>query len=227
MASAADYGAQIRDAFSSTGRRINGLLRRSARDVAVMVEERPEVGPFEMDLPYPIPTRDEPLAYVLFYVGLLTIVATITVVPATFIAFGEVPMGMMMVIGTIALVIGTVANLRYVAMSIMDNSTQLLKPLVGLGVPLLSALHYWFGPVLAVLGVTYVIVHPSNNILGHAAAVVIVVWTATGLLLKLQKDSPWNGKMLQRWAGALHKRPFVYIALIATVTVSAFADYVY
>jgi hypothetical protein len=61
----------------------------------------------------------------------------------------------------------------------------------------------------------------------HAAAIVVVVWMVTGLLLKLPKDSPWNGPMLRRWAEILHRRPFVYVIVIAFVFVSAVADIVY
>jgi len=56
---------------------------------------------------------------------------------------------------------------------------------------------------------------------------VLVAWMVTGLLLKLPKDSPWNGPALKRWAGAIHKRPFVYVVVIAFVIVGLVADVIY
>ncbi len=227
MGSAADFATRVRGYFVDAARGIGRTFRRSARDVVVAVEERPEIRPAELELPYPLPSREEPLALALFYLSFTIVVVTLTAVPATLLALGHVPLPLVAAVGGLALILGVVANLNFLAIHLVDNSTQLLRPLVGAGVPLLKALHYWFGPVVAVLGVVYVIFHSSNNWLLHATALLVVVWAVTGLLLKLPKDSPWNGPMLRRWAGLLHKRPFVYIIIIAMVFVSAVADIVY
>jgi hypothetical protein len=122
---------------------------------------------------------------------------------------------------------GVAGNLHIVGRYVLENSTQLLRPLAGAGMPLLNAVHYWFGPVVALLAVLFVLLHPSNNYLMHSAAMVLVTWSVTGLLLKLPKASPWNGPTLERWAGAIHKRPFIYVVIMAFVLVSAVADVVY
>jgi hypothetical protein len=227
MGSATELALRVRGYFADAVRGIGRAFRRSFRDVAVAVEERPDLGPLELELPYPLPTREDPIALALFYFSAVTLVVTLTAVPATFVALGHVPLPMVAAVGGLALALGVAGNLSILGRHLEENSTQLLRPLVGAGVPLLNALHYWFGPAVAVLAVAYVLVHPSNNWLMHAAALVLVVWTVTGLLSKLPRDSPWNGPMLRRWAGILHKRPFVYVVVITLVFVSAVADIVH
>ena len=227
MGSAGEFAGRVRGYFIDAGRGLGRAFKRAARDVAITIEERPEVGPVDLDLPYPLPTREDPLAFALFYFSVLSLVVTLTLVASTLVAFGEVPLTLVSAIGTLAVLLGVTGNLHIVGSYIYDNSTQLLRPLAGAGMPLLNAIHYWFGPVVAVLAVLFVLFHASNNYLMHAAAVVLVVWTVTGLLLKLPKDSSWNGPMLKRWVSALHKRPFVYVAVIAFVIISAVADIVY
>ena len=227
MGSAADFALRVRGYFADAGRGLGRALKRSYRDVAVSVEERPDIGPLELELPYPLPTRKDPLALGLFYFSAVTLVVTLTAVPATYKALGQVPLPMVATLGTLALILGVAGNLNVLGRLLEESSTPLLRPLVDAGVPLLNALHYWFGPAVAVLAVVYVVVHPSNNWLMHAAALALVAWMVTGLLLKLPRDSPWNGPALRRWAAILHRRPFVYVVVIALVFVSAVADLVY
>jgi hypothetical protein len=125
-----------------------------------------------------------------------------------------------------ALLLGVVGNMTVIAGYLEDHSTTLLRPLVGAGVPLLDALHYWFNPVVAILVLVFVLVHDSNNWLMPVVSLTLLVWTVTGLLLKLPRDSPWNGPMLRRTATLLHHRPFVYVAVIALAFVSVLADIV-
>jgi len=202
-------------------------VRRTARDVAVTIEERPDVGPIEIELPYPLPTRDDGLAFVLFYVAGIAMVVSVTLVVTSYALMGEVPAAVVDAIGGAAVALAVVGNLTVVARHLQANASSLLRPLVGVGIPVLNALHYWFNPVVSGMGLIYVLLRPSNNWLMPVAVLTLLVWTVTGLLQKLPRDSPWNGPMLQRWARTLHRRPFVYLALIALVAVSYLADLLY
>jgi hypothetical protein len=226
MGAMGDFASRVRGYFSSAGRGIGRAVGRSSRDVVTTIEDRPDIGPVEVDLPYPLPTREDPIAYLLFFVASITLVVTVIMVVGFHFALGEVPSEMAMAVGAIALVLGVVGNLRVIAGYLEVNSTRLLRPLVGAGIPLLSALHYWFNPVVAILALIYVLIHPSNNWLMHTTALILLAWMVTGLLLKLPRTSPWNGPMLKRTAGSLHRRPFVYLVVLAMVFVSVLADYV-
>ncbi len=195
--------------------------------MTVRIEDRPDVGPIPVELPYPLPTRDEPLAMVLFYGAGLMLVVSITLVISSYVLMGYVPPTLVTAVGAMAVVLGVVGNLTVIARPIEDNATTTLRPMVGAGIPLLNAMHYWFNPVVAILALVYVATHPSNNWLLPVAAMTLLVWAVTGLLLKLPRESPWNGPMLKRWAGTLHKRPFVYIALIALVFIGFLSDLIY
>jgi hypothetical protein len=227
MSAARDLPGRVWDGIGTFGREASRILRRQGRDLATTIEERPDVGPIEVDLPYPIPTRDQPLALVLFFGAGLTLVISVTLVLTSYALTGEVPAYMVTTVGAIAVVMGLVGNLTVIARPIEDNANTVLKPMMGAGIPLLNALHYWFNPVVAVLATTYVMVQSSNNWLLPVAALTLLLWAVTGLLLKLPRDSPWNGPMLQRWAGSLHKQPTVYIILIALVSIGFLADLIY
>lgn len=227
MVAVRDIPGRVREGFGTAGRELGRILRRRSHQVAVTIEERPDVGPVEVDLPYPLPTRSDPLALALFYGAGLTLVITLTLVLTSYLMMGQVPQGMVAAVGAIIVVLGIVGNLTVIARPIEENATQTVRPLVGAGIPILNALHYWFNPVVAVLAIVYVLVRPPNNWLLPVAAIVLLVWTVTGLLLKLPRDSPWNGPMLARWAGALHKRRFVYIAVLALVFVGALSEIIY
>lgn len=226
MGAMGEFAGRVKGYFTSAGRGIGRVLGRSARDVVITIEDRPDVGPVEVDLPYPLPTREDPLAYVLFMTAVVTLVVTVILVLGLYVAMGEVPTELTVAIGVTALILGVVGNLTVIAGYLEDHSTTLLRPLVGAGIPLLNALHYWFNPVVAILALIFVLVHDSNNWLLHLVALTLLVWMVTGLLLKLPRDSPWNGPMLKDRAGTLHRRPFVYIVLIALVFVSVLADLV-
>ena len=227
MSAVGDLAGRMRDGFSTFGRELGRMLRRRSHDVAVTIEERPDVGPIEVDLPYPVPTWDDPLALVLFYATGLVLVVLVSLVVTSQVLMGYVPTGLVDTIGAIAVLMAIAGNLTVIARPLKGNATSVVRPLVGASIPLLNAVHYWFNPVVAVLAVVYVMVHPSNNWLMPVAALVLLAWAVTGLLLKLPRDSPWNGPMLKRYAGTLHRRPFVYIALIVLVSVSYLADLIY
>ena len=226
MGAMGEFASRVRGYFSSAGRGLGRTVRRSTRDVVTIIEDRPDVGQLEVDLPYPLPTREDPLAYLLFFVTGITLVVTTIMVVGFYFALGEVPSEMAVAVGATALVIGVVGNLKVIAGYLEGHSTQLLRPLVGAGIPLLSALHYWFNPVMAILALIYVLIHPSNNWLMHSTALIMLAWMVTGLLLKLPRRSPWNGPMLKRTSGSIHKHPFVYIVVLAMIFVSVLADYV-
>jgi hypothetical protein len=227
MATLSGFTGRVRDGFSTFGRELGRILRRRSHDVAVTIEERPDVGPIEVDLPYPIPTREDPLALVLFYATGLILVISVSLVVTSQVLMGYVPSELVNAIGAIAVLMAVGGNLTVIARPLKQNATSVVKPLVGASIPLLNAVHYWFNPVVAVLALMYVMVQPSNNWLMPVAALVLLTWAVTGLLLKLPRDSPWNGPMLKRSAGSLHRRPFVYIALITLVSVSFLADLIY
>lgn len=226
MGALGDFAVRVRGYFSTAGRGMGRAVGRSGRDLVVTVEERPDLGPLDVSFPYPLPTREEPLAYVLFLSATLTLVVSVLLVAGYQLALGHVPPGIVMAVGAVALALGVLGNMTVIALFIEDNSTQLLRPLVGAGVPLLRALHYWFNPIVAGLVLVFVLVHSSNNLLMPAVAIVLLVWAVTGLLLKLPRDSPWNGPMLRQWCGLLHRRPFVYVVLVAMAFVSVLADVV-
>jgi len=227
MSAAGDFASRLRETLGSAGRGLGRAVRRTARDVAVTIEERPDVGPIEIELPYPLPTRDDGLAFVLFYVAGIAMVVSVTLVVTSYALMGEVPAAVVDAIGGAAVALAVVGNLTVVARHLQANASSLLRPLVGVGIPVLNALHYWFNPVVSGMGLIYVLLRPSNNWLMPVAVLTLLVWTVTGLLQKLPRDSPWNGPMLQRWARTLHRRPFVYLALIALVAVSYLADLLY
>ncbi len=224
MSGAGGFASRLRESLASVGRLVGRAFRRTVRDVTVTIEDRPDVGPFELELPYPLPTREDGLAFFLFYFAGLALVVSVTLVVSSYALTGEVPPGLVNAIGGTAVLLAVFGNMGLVARHLQGNATSLLKPLVGAGIPLLDALHFWFNPVVAGMGLIYVLLHPSNNWLMPVAALALLVWTVTGLLLKLPRGSPWNGPMLKRWAGTLHRRPFVYLALIAIVSVSYLAD---
>ena len=226
MGAMGEFAGRVRGYFTSAGRGLGRALGRSARDVVVTIEDRPDVGPIEVDLPYPLPTREDPLAYLLFMSAMVILVVTVILVLGLYIAEGEVPSDLSITIGAMALVLGVVGNLKVIAGYLKEHSTTLLRPLVGAGIPLLNALHYWFNPVVAVLAFIFVLVRESNNWLMQVAALALLVWMVTGLLLKLPRDSPWNGPMLKNRAGTLHRRPFIYVVLIVLAFVSVLADLV-
>ena len=227
MSAVGDFAGRVRNGFSTAGRELGRLVRRQTHDVAVRIEDRPDVGPIPLELPYPLPTRDEPLAMVLFYGAGLILVVSITLVISSYVLMGYVPPTLVTAVGAMAVVLGVVGNLTVIARPIEDNATTTLRPMVGAGIPLLNALHYWFNPVVAILALVYVATYHSNNWLLPVAALTLLVWAVTGLLLKLPHESPWNGPMLKRWAGTLHKRPFVYVALISLVFTGFLSDLIY
>jgi hypothetical protein len=227
MSAVGDIPGRVRDVFTTAGREMGRFLRRSTERVAVTVEERPDVGPLQAELPYPLPTRGEPLALALFYGAGLTLVVSLTLVATSYILMGHVPPGLTTALAAIAVVLGVTGNLTVIARPVERNATQTVRPMVTAGIPVLNAMHYWFNPVVTVLAIVYVLVQPVNNWLIPAAAMVMLAWAVTGLLLKLPPDSPWNGPMLERWAGTLHKRPFIYIALLVLVLVGSLSELVH
>jgi small-conductance mechanosensitive channel len=227
MSGVRDLPGRFRDGVGTFGRELGRMLRRQGRQVVTTIEERPDVGPIDVELPYPLPTRDQPLALVLFFGAGLTLVISMTLVISSYVLMGHVPGSLITAVGAIAVVLGMAGNLTVIARPIEDNATTALRPMLGAGIPLLNALHYWFNPVVAVLAMMYVMVHASNNWLLPVAALTLLVWAVTGLLLKLPRDSPWNGPMLRRWAGRLHKQPTVYVLLIALVSIGFLADLIY
>lgn len=226
MVSVADFSRRAREAVAGAGRAIGRALRRSGHRVVVALEERPRVGPVEVDLPYSLPTRDEPLALALFVFAAVTVVFSISLVLGSLALLGEVPWPLVLALGALALVLGVAGNLSPVATYTEERSTQLLRPLIGLGLPVMDRLHTWFNPVVTVLLVLLVLSYDSNNWLLLPAVALMLAWTVTGLLLKLPRDSPWNGPMLVKWAGYMHRRPFVYVIVVVLVAVSLIADYV-
>jgi hypothetical protein len=227
MSAVGDIANRVRDGFGTAGRELGRLVRRRSQEVATTIEERPDVGPLELELPYPVPTREEPLALALFYGAGLTLVVTLALVASSLVLMGSVPAPLVTAVGAIAVVLGIVGNLTVIARPIEENATETVRPLVGAGIPILNALHYWFNPIVAILAAVYVMVQDTNNWLLPTAALVLLAWAVTGLLLKLPRDSPWNGPMLARWAGTLHRRPFIYIAILALVLVGVLADLVH
>jgi hypothetical protein len=226
MSAVGDIASRVRDGFGTAGRELGRILRRRSHQVAVTIEERPDVGPVRVELPYPLPTREQPMALVLFYGAGLTLVVTLSLVATSYALTGSVPPPLVAAVGAITVVMGVMGNLTVIARPIEENATETLRPMVGAGIPMLNALHYWFNPIVAVLALVYVLVGGSNNWLLPTAALVLMAWAVTGMLLKLPRDSPWNGPMLVRWAGTLHRRPFVYIAVMALVLVGLLADLV-
>jgi hypothetical protein len=227
MSAVGDIASRVRDGFGTAGRELGRLVRRRSHQVAVTVEERPDVGPVLIELPYPVPTREEPLALLLFYGAGLTLVVTLALVASSYVLMGSVPGSLVTAVGAIALVLGVLGNLTPVARNIEENATETVRPMVGAGIPVLNAMHYWFNPIVAVMAMVYVLAHETNNWLLPTAALVLLVWAVTGLLLKLPRDSPWNGPMLARWAATIHKRPFVYIVVLVLVLVGVLSDIVH
>ncbi|UCC94066.1 MAG: hypothetical protein JSW25_05250 [Thermoplasmata archaeon] len=227
MGGARNLAGRVRDGFGSVGRELGRIFRRTGRDVVTTIEERPDVGPIEVELPYPLPTREQPLALALFFGAGVVLVASVTMVVTSYALLGRVSPSLVTAIGAMAVIMAIAGNLTLIARYVEDNATHTVRPMVGAGIPLLQALHYWFNPVVAVLAVTYVMVQASNNWLLPVAALTLLVWAVTGLLLKLPRDSPWNGPMLRRTAGALHKQPIIYLLLIALVSIGFLADLIY
>jgi hypothetical protein len=227
MSTVGDLPGRLKEGLGDIGRELSRILRRQGRSMVITIEERPDIGPIDLELPYPLPTREEPLALVLFYGASLTLVVSLSLVISSVVLMGNVPTPLVTAIGAIAVVLGIVGNLPVIARPLEANATTVLRPMVGAGIPLLNALHYWFNPVVAVLAMVYVMVRLSNNWLLPVAALTLLVWAVTGLLQKLPRDSPWNGPMLQRWASGLHRQPAVYIAIITLVSVGFLADLIY
>jgi hypothetical protein len=227
MAGVADFAGRVRGYFVSAGQGIGGLFKKAGRDIAITVEERPEVPLPEVEFPYKFPTREEPVALALFVFVTVTAAATLAAVPVAILAYGYTPRPLVVTVGLLGLAVAIVANVNFIASAIERESTQLLRPMVGYGLPALNALHFWLNPLVAVLAVVFILIRSSNNVIMHAAALALVAWMLTGLMLKLPKDSTWNGPMLQEWAGRIHRQPFVYLVIIIFVFVSLMADLVY
>lgn len=227
MSAVGEFASRVRGYFTATGKGLGRVVRRGGRDLAITIEERPDVGPVEVEVPYPLPTREEPLAYVLFYISVMVVIVTVTASIGSLVATGQVPFVLVAAVAGTAVVLGVVSNLVVIANYLEGHSTSMLHPLVGAGKPLLNALHYWFNPAVALLALVFVLIQPTNNWMIPISALALVAWMVTGLLLKLPGDSPWNGPMLERWAGTLHKRPFIYIVLMAMLFVGIVAELVY
>jgi hypothetical protein len=222
-----DFATRVRGYFRDAARWTGRKARGAGSDLATVIEERPPLELPEVEFPYRIPTREEPIALALFIVMCLGIALTVSVLPAAALLYGHAPRALLVAVGLAAVIVGAIANLDIVGRALEEESTQLLRPLVSTGVPVLHQLHYWLNPLLAVLVTAFAIFHRSNNLLMLAAAVVLVAWALMGLMIKLPRDSPWNGPMLHKWAGRLHRTPFVYIAVIAFVFISIATDIVY
>jgi len=227
MGALGDFATRVRGYFADAARWTAASAKRAGSDLVTVVEERPPLELPEVGFPYRIPTRDEPIALALFVVLCLGTALTVTVVPAAMLLYGHAPTSMLVTIGLAAIAFLVAGNLNFIASAIEREATHLLRPLVSTGVPVLLQLHYWLNPLAMVLVVMFAIAHSSNNYLMLACAVVIVAWALTGLMVKLPRDSPWNGPMLQRWAGRLHRTPFVYVAIIAFAFISLSADWIY
>lgn len=227
MVAVREIPGRLRDGLGTLGREMGRMLRRRSHQVAVTVEERPDPGPVQVELPYPLPTRTEPLALFLLYGAGLTLVVSLTLVGTSLALTGQVPPSLVRALVGVAVILGIAGNLTVIARPVEENATETLRPMVGAGIPVLNALHYWFNPVVATLALVLALVRPPNNWLLPTAALVLLAWTVTGLLLKLPSDSPWSGPMLVKWAGRLHRRPFVYIALLALVLVGFLSEAIY
>ena len=227
MGALGDFATRVRGYFADAARWTAASAKRAGSDLVTVVEERPPLELPEVGFPYRIPTREEPLALGLFVMLCLGTALTVTVVPAAMLLYGHAPRSMLVTIGLAAVALLVAGNLNFIASAIERDATRLLRPLVSKGVPVLLQLHYWLNPLAMVLVVAFAIAHSSNNYLMLACAVVLVAWSLTGLMVKLPRDSPWNGPMLQRWAGRLHRTPFVYLAIIAFAFISLSADWIY
>ena len=227
MGALGDFATRVRGYFTDAARWTATSAKRAGSDLVAVVEERSPLELPEVEFPYRIPTREEPIALALFVILCLGIALTVTVVPAAMLLYGHAPTSMLVTIGLAAVALLVAGNLNFVASAIERDATQLLRPLVSKGVPVLLQMHYWLNPLAMVLVVAFAIAHSSNNYLMLACAVVMVAWTLTGFMVKLPRDSPWNGPMLQRWAGRLHRTPFVYLAVIAFAFISLSADWIY
>jgi len=227
MGALGDFVTRVRGYFTDAARWTAEKAKRAGLDLATVVDERPPLELPEVEFPYRVPTREEPLALGLFVMLCLGTALTVTVVPAAMLLYGHAPRSMLVTIGLAAVALLVAGNLNFIASAIERDATRLLRPLVSKGVPVLLQLHYWLNPLAMVLVVAFAIAHSSNNYLMLACAVVLVAWSLTGLMVKLPRDSPWNGPMLQRWAGRLHRTPFVYLAIIAFAFISLSADWIY
>lgn len=227
MAALSDLGTRLRGALRGAAGSVGRSTRRATQGVAVAIEGRPPLELPEVEFPYRFPTRGEPLALVLFWTVALSIAAVSTLVPLTVLLYGRAPPSLIYALGVSAMVVGAVANLNLFGRALRKEATQLLRPIVDAGVPVLDVLHFWLSPLLVVLVLAFALVRSSNNYLMVVVAAVLASWAVSGLLVKLPRDSPWNGPMLQRWAGRLHRTPFVYVALLAMAFTGIAADMMY
>ena len=227
MAALGDLGARVKGSLTEAGTVVADGARATAEGIAAVVEDRPALELPEVEFPYRFPTRGEPLALVLFWALVLSLAVVLSVVPAAIVLYDGAPVPLLWGLGIAALAVGVLANMNLVGRAVQDEATQLLRPLAGAGIPVLDALHFWLNPLAVVLVVAFAVAHSSNNYMMLAAAATLVAWALTGLMLKLPRESPWNGPMLQRWAGRIHRTPFVYVAVIAFVFVGLAADWIY
>jgi len=227
MAALGDIGARVKGSFTDAGAAVADGARATAEGIAAVVEDRPALELPEVDFPYRFPTREDPLALALFWGVVLSLAVVLSIVPAAMLLYGGAPVPMLWGLGIAALAVGVLANLNLAGRALQEESTQQLRPLVRAGVPVLDALHFWLNPLAVVLVAMFAVAHRSNNYMMYAAAATLVAWALTGLMLKLPRDSAWNGPMLQRWAERMHRTPFVYVAVIAFAFVGLAADWIY
>ncbi len=227
MAALSELGTRLRGALRGAADGVGRTTMRATRPVAEAIEQRPALELPEVEFPYRFPTREEPLALALFWTVALSIVAVAMVVPLTVLMYGHATTPLLYALGISAMVVGAVANLNLFGRALRREATQLLRPIVDAGVPLLDVLHFWLSPLLVVLVVAFALARSSNNHLMLVVGALLASWAVTGLLVKLPRDSPWNGPMLQRWAGRLHRTPFVYVALLAMAFTAIAADLIY
>ncbi len=227
MAALGDLGARVKGSLTDAGTAMSDGARRAASGIAGVVEERPALELPEVEFPYTFPSREEPFALALFWAVVLSLAVVLSVVPAAMLLYDGAPVPLLWGLGIAALAVGVLANLNLLGRAIQEDSTQLLRRLVRAGVPVLDALHFWLNPLAVVLVSVFAVAHRSNNHMMLVAAATLVAWALTGLMVKLPRDSAWNGPMLQRWAGRIHRTPFVYVAIAAFAFVGLAADWIY
>jgi len=227
MAALGDLGGRVKGSLAGAGTAVADGARATAEGIAAVVEDRPALELPEVDFPYRFPTREEPLALALFWALVLSLAVVLSVVPTAMLLYDGAPAALLWGLGIAALAVGVLANLNLVGRAVQEEASQMLRPLAGAGIPVLDALHFWLNPLAVVLVAAFTIAHSSNNYMMHAAAATLVAWALAGLMLKLPRESAWNGPMLQRWAGRMHRTPFVYVAIVAFVFVGLAADWIY
>ena len=125
----------MREGLGTFGREMGRVLRRRSRQVAVTVEERPDLGPAHVDLPSPLPTRSEPMALALLYGAGLTLVVSLTLVGTSLALTGQVPPTLVRALVGVAVILGIAGNLTVIARPIKENATETVRPMVGAGIP--------------------------------------------------------------------------------------------